>query len=180
MSIKIIEQEFHFAENRNNCDVRTVVPKELIDDAGQILVQPIRKIGGISAGDDIWVKIMSADGTEQLHRRLFTVKSSAAVRKAGMDARGLDIVVSTIEYILAPVRVDGEWQSFESAETESEPEPARVPERYVSGEGEQRWNPDFQYHEIVVGGQVVAHVPKGQKDRALAIAAGSEPLPEAA
>ena len=87
MTTKILPQEFHFAENRNNIDVRTTVPKELIDDAGQILVQSIRSIGGISAGDDIWVKIMSADGTEQLHRRLFTVKSSAAVRKAGLSDR---------------------------------------------------------------------------------------------
>lgn len=184
MPTKITPQEFHFAENRNNIDVRTTLVREEIDDAGKVFIQAIRGIGGISAGDDILVKVMNEDGTAQLHRRMFTVVKAGEVVKMVMDARGIESPARIMEYELCPV---DDWISFVIAETVSEPEPVRVPENYVSGEGEVKWSAGKKAWDVMVGGEAVATIARlpdeGKDDykaRALAIAAGSDPLPVAA
>lgn len=51
-------------------------------------------------------------------------------------------------------------------------------ERYITGDGEVRWNLGKKVHEVVLAGEVIASSP--DKDEACRIARGELPLPQAA
>jgi hypothetical protein len=183
MTIKITKNDFFHPEHRVNFECFTRVPREDIDDEGRALVSAIRELGGFIAGSDILVKVMSADGKRQLHRRLFTVLSTSTVQKTGMDARGVDRDILIDEYVFAPA---GDWVSYAvTPETPAVPKPEAPPEIYTPGEGTLKWNLGKQAYEVIVAGEVWTTVEriKGEKKdeykaRALSIAAGS--LPKAA
>lgn len=180
MTTKITPQEFHFEDTSDSVRVKTVVDKDLIDEA--LLLTHIRHFR-LGAGTIIKVQVMSKDYDVLLHTADFVIERAVETRKRIVDERGERTATITGYKVVQ----DSEWKSYSEAPLPVVEVPEREPERYVPGEGEIKWNLGKQAHEIIVAGKVVADVTKREgetkdefKARALAIAAGSEPLPKAA
>ena len=171
MSTKILPQEFHFEDTSDSVRVKTVVDKDLIDQA--LLLTHIRHFR-LGAGTIIKVQVMSKDHDVLLHTADFVIERAVETRKRIVDERG-ERTATITDY---KVVQDTEWKSYSEAPAPVAEVPEREPERYVPGEGEIKWNPGKKTYEIRVAGEVMA--TERDKDRALAIAAGSEPLPKAA
>ena len=174
MTTRILPQEFHFAETSNNAVVRTAVSRELLDDV-KIYLPHVRQMR-LAAGDRLTVQVMNEAKDTLYHQAEFLVIAAVETQQGVQDDYGSRLRPQTHYQIQRWTP----WKSSSLAPVEIAPEPERVPETYVDGEGEVKWNPGRRVHEIVVAGSVVATVPQGEKDRALRIAAGSEPLPVAA
>lgn len=169
--IKITPQEFHFEDTASSVRVKTAVARDLIKEA--LLLPHIRHFR-LAAGTVIKVQCMSKDYDVLYHSADFVITRAVETRKRIVDETG-ERTATIMEYEVAQ---DTDWKAWPNAPVETEAEPERVPERYVPGEGEIRWNPGKKTYEIVVAGQVLAE--ERDKDKALAMAAGSLPLPEAA
>lgn len=185
---KILSTMFFPHEPRGNYECVTSLPRELIDDKGRALVKGVDDLfsgdeNGIPAGSDILVKVLNAEGDRLLHRRLFTVIWSGKVFKTGTDLRGIEVSSYIYDYEFEAV---GDWWSSSEVTPVEEGPIAGIGEleRYVQGEGYEKWNPGkqtYDIHEIDAESKkdrVVA--TERDKDRAKAMAAGSEPLPVAA
>lgn len=59
---------------------------------------------------------------------------------------------------------------------EPAPAPKEPNERYVKAHGKVKWNPGKQKHEVIVNGEAVCAL--SDKEMALAVARGDEPIPE--
>ena len=168
---KIMPQDFHFEDTSNNVRVKTDVPKELID--GSMLLSQVRHFK-LAAGTIIIVQVMSKDRDVLLHETEFRLVRAVETRRQIIDERG-ERVATITDY---RVQQWTDWRSTDEAPPEPVAAPEREPERYVPGEGEIKWNPGKQTFEIIVAGEVLA--TERDKELALRIAAGSEPLPKAA
>lgn len=180
MSTKILPQEFHFEDTSDSVRVKTVVGKDLINEA--LLLTQIRHFR-LGAGTIIKVQVMTKDYDVLLHTADFVIERCVEVNKQIIDERG-ERWAKVTDY---KVVQDSPWKSYSAAPASVAEVPEREPERYVQVEGETKWNPGKKAHEIIVAGEVVAEITRGRhetkdefKARALAIAAGSEPLPKAA
>ncbi len=181
MSIRILPQEFLFQESLTPIQVQTTVPKELLDD-GQQLLQHVRHFN-LAKGTKITVQVLNEAKDTLLHEAEFRVTAAVESQHLIEDDYGSKSKPRT-QY---QVERWTAWKSSSLVPAVVEVEPERAPEHYVSGEGETKWNLGKQAYEVIVAGQVVASVAKNEgetkeefKARALAIAAGSEPLPKAA
>ena len=180
MTTRILPQEFHFEDTADSVRVKTVVAKELID--GDMLIPQVRHFR-LGAGTVIKIQVMSKDYDVLLHAADFVIERAVETRKRIIDERG-ERVATIMDYNIVQ---DSPWKDYSQAPVEVEPEPERVPERYVPGEGSLKWHPGKKVWEVIVGGQVFAVVERNEGELkeeyrgcALAIAAGSEPLPKAA
>ena len=180
MTTKILPQDFHFEDTSSSIRVKTDVDKSLID--GDMLIQHCRHFK-LAAGTIITVQVMNKDHDVLFHEAEFVITRAVETRRQVIDERGERTAIIT-DYA---VQQRTDWWSSEEASVVAGPEPERVPEEYVPGEGEIKWNPGKRAYEIIVGGQVIALVIRREvetkdefKARALAIAAGSAPLPQAA
>lgn len=181
MPTKIMPQEFHFEDTSDSVRVKTVVGKDQIDEA--MLLTQIRHFR-LGAGTIIKVQVMTKEYDVLLHSADFVIERCVEIRKQIIDERG-ERWANVTDY---KVVQDTLWKSYSAAPEPVAEVPERVPETYVLGDGATtKWNPGKQAHQIIVAGEVVAEVRKGEdetkeefKARALAIAAGSEPLPKAA
>lgn len=182
MTIRILPQEFLFQENLTPIQVQTAVSKELIGD-GEMLVQHVRHYR-LAVGTSILVQVMNDDKDTLLHEAEFRV----TVARDQMQIVEDDYGTKSRGKTLYRVERWTEWRAsaFAPAE-EADPEPERDTEAFISGEGISKYNPGKRVYEIIVAEKVVAEISKREgeeknefKARALAIAAGSSPLPKAA
>lgn len=180
MNIKILPQEFHFEDTSDSVRVKTVVDKDLIGEA--MLLTQIRHFR-LGAGTIIKVQVMSKEYDVLLHTADFVIVQAVETLKRIVDERG-ERSARITDY---KVVQDTPWKSYVEVSLPVAEAPEREPERYVPGEATTKWNPGRKAHEIVVAGSVVAEITRREdetkdefKARALAIAAGSEPLPKAA
>ena len=181
MNIKILPQEFIFQEGLTPIQVQTVVSKELLDDPKQYLSH----IGHfrLAVGTVILVQVLNEKKDMLLHEAGFRVIAAVESQIGVQDDYGSRVRPQT-QYQIERVTP---WMDTRLAPVEAEPEPQRIPEVYVPGEGSLKWNPGKQAYEVIVAGQVFTTVKRNEgeakedyKARALSIAAGSEPLPKAA
>ena len=181
MNIKILPQEFIFQEGLTPIQVQTVVSKELLDDPKQYLSH----IGHfrLAVGTVILVQVLNEKKDMLLHEAGFRVIAAVETQIGTQDDYGSRVRPQT-QY---QIERWTDWKSSSLAPVEVMPEPERMPETYVEGEGSLKWNPGKQLYEVIVAGGVVASVNRREgetkedyKARALSIAAGSEPLPKAA
>ena len=180
MTTRILPQEFHFEDTADSVRVKTVVAKGLID--GNMLKSQARHFR-LGAGTIIKIQVMSKDYDVLLHAADFVIEHAIETRKQIIDERG-ERVATVTDYKIVQ---DSPWKDYSQAPVEVMVEAAREPERYVPGEGEIKWNPGKQAYEVIVAGEVLAWIAKREgetkeefKARALATAAGSEPLPKVA
>ena len=180
MSTKITPQEFHFEDTSDSVRVKTVVDKGLIDEA--MLLTQIRHFR-LGAGTIIKVQVMSKDYDVLLHTADFVIERAVETLKRIVDERG-ERTAKITDY---KVVQDSEWKSYGEVPLPVSEVVERKPERYVPGEGEIKWNYSLKVYDIIVAGEVIAMVHRHEeenqdeyKTRALAVAAGSEPLPQAA
>ena len=180
MTTKILPQEFHFEDTSDSVRVKTVVDKELINEA--MLLTQIRHFR-LGAGTIIKVQVMTKGYDVLLHTADFVIERAVETLKRIVDERG-ERTAKITDYRVVQ---DSEWKSYSAAPLPVAEVPEREPESYVPGDGEIKWNPGRKAHEIIVAGKVFAEVTRRDgetkdefKARALAIAAGSEPLPQAA
>lgn len=169
MTTKILPQEFHFEDTASSVRVKTVVDKELI--VQETLLTQIRHFR-LGAGTVIKVQVMSKDYDVLLHSADFVIERAVETTRRIIDERG-ERSARITDY---KVVQDTPWKSYSEEVAEAPEIIEREPERYVPGEGGVKWNPGKQTFEIIVAGEVMATARN--KERALAIAAGSEPLPE--
>ena len=167
MTTKILPQEFLYEDVGDSVRVRTVVAKELI--SSDLLLPHIRH-NRLGAGTILKVQVMSKDKTILLHAADFVIEKAAEEIRRIIDERGERSARVTSYSVVQ----DTPWKSYAKASEPVVEEIARVPERYVPGEAEAKWNPGLKTYEIKVGNEVVG--TERDKDKALAIAAGSEPL----
>jgi hypothetical protein len=113
---------------------------------------------------------MSKDYDVLLDSADFVIEKAVETMKRIVDERGERTALVT-EY---KVVQDSEWKSYSKPVEPVVEEDTRVPEAYIPGEGEIKWNPGKKTFEIIVAGEVVGE--ERDKARALAIASGSEPL----
>lgn len=178
--IGITPQEFHFEDTSNSVRCKTAVLKEQFKT--DMLLRQIRHFR-LGAGTIIKVQFMNKDYDVLLHSADFVIESAVDTRKRIIDERGEREAVVT-EY---KVVRDSDWKSYSEASEPVNQEIEREQEEYVPGEGEIRWNPGKKVYEVMVADEIFAEVKKRDdesreefKQRALAIAAGSQPLSEAA
>lgn len=178
MSLRIHPQDFHFAETGNDVRIRTSMPRELLDDPKQYM--PHLRQFRLAAGDKMTVQVMNEAKDRVLHMAEFLVIAAVEANRGYVDDYGSRVNPVT-EYQIERITP---WWSSALAPVEELPEPARAPESYVRGEGEIRWNPGKQGYDVMVMGEVVATVLRQEGEdkesfraRALAVAAGSDPLP---
>ena len=172
MTVKIAPQEFLFQENLNPIQVQTACAKEFLDDNKMFL--PHVKHFNLAAGTVILVQVMNEAKDKLLHEADFRVIAAVESSHGVVDDYGSKVVAKTAYQ----VQRWSEWKSSELVEEEEVPLPEYKVEEYVRGEGESKWNPGKKTYEISVGGVVVA--TERNKERALAMAAGSEALTVAA
>lgn len=168
MTTRILPQEFLFQENLNPIQVQTAVSKELLDDDKMFLSHV--KHFNLSAGTVILVQVMNEAKDMLLHEAEFRVIAAVESSHGVVDDYGSKVVAKT-QY---QVQRWSEWRSSKLAEIEVEAAPEPDPEIYVPGEAVAKWNPGKKTYQIVIGDTVLAE--ERDKDRALAMAAGSEPL----
>lgn len=182
MTTRILPQEFLFQESLTPIQVQTAVSKELIGD-GEMLVQHVRHYR-LAVGTVILVQVMNEDKDTLLHEAEFRVTVAQDQMRVVEDDYGTKSRGQT----LYKVERWTPWRSSSLAPAEkAKAEPERDTEAYVPGEGVSKWNPGKQAYDVIVGGEVCATVARHDgeqkedyKARALAIAAGSQPLPKAA
>ena len=172
MSIKITPQEFMFQESCNPVQVQTTCAKELLDNPKMFL--PHVKHFNLAAGTVILVQVMNETKDKLLHEAEFRVIAAIETLHGISDDYGSKVRPQT-HY---QVQRWSEWKSSELVEVEEAPVLERDPEMYVPGEAEAKWNPGLKTYEIKIGDEVLA--TERDKARALAMAAGSEPLTVAA
>ena len=180
MTTRILPQEFHFEDTADSVRVKTVVGRDFINEA--MLVSHARHFR-LGAGTTIKVQVMSKGYDVLLHAADFVIERSTETTKRIVDERGERSAMITDYKIVQ----DTEWKSYSEVPLPVEDEPEREPEIYVPGEASLNWNPGKKAYEVIVGGEVWKNVVRldgenkeDYKARALAIAAGSEPLPRAA
>ena len=185
MTSKILPQESHFEDTADSVRVKTVVEKDSINP--QMMVSHAHHFR-LGAGTIIKVQVMSKDYDILFHATDFVIEQAVETSKRIIDERGERTANVTVYKIVQ----DTEWKSYSGAPEEIVESPARGPERYVPGDGRAVWNLGKQAYKITVletngEDRGVAWVFKLEgetkeefKARAHAIAAGSEPLPEAA
>ena len=181
MNIKILPQEFIFQEGLTPIQVQTVVSKELLDDPKQYL-QHLNHYK-LAVGTTILVQVLNETLDMLLHEAEFRVTAAVETQQGIQDDYGSRVRQQTHYQI----ERKSEWWSSSLAPSTIEIEPERVPELYVSGEAEIKWNPGKMAWNVMVGAVVAATIERNEgemkedhKARALAIAAGSEPLSKAA
>jgi len=168
-----LPQEFHFEDTSNSARVKTVVPKELIGpDALLLHVRQMR----LGAGTIIKVQVMSKKYDTVLHSADFLIQSAVETSKRIVDERGERTALLTDYRIVQ----ETPWKSYEEVPEQVSEEPGRIPEVYVPGEGEIKWNPGKKAYDVIVGDKVWTTVVRLEGEdtedyraRALAIAAGS-------
>lgn len=174
--MKILPQDFLYEDVGDTVRVKTDVEKDLI--TPELLLPHIRH-NRLGAGTIIKIQIMSKDRNVLLHTADFVIERAVEEVKRIIDERGERSARITTYSVVQ----DTPWKSYAEEVAPVMETPERVPEKYVPGEAEQRWNPGKQVREIIVAGKVIAELTKREdettdefKARALAIAAGSEPL----
>ncbi|HDZ39714.1 MAG TPA: hypothetical protein ENH62_15795 [Marinobacter sp.] len=164
---KILPQEFHFEDTADSVRVKTVVGKDKINQ--DTLVRHARHFR-LGAGTIIKVQVMTKEYDVLLYSADFVIERAVETMKQIIDERG-ERTANVIDYEIVQ---DSEWKSYAKV---LEPVPVveeGETERYVPGEAEAKWNPGKKTYEIKIGDEVLA--TERDKDRAFAIAAGSEPL----
>ncbi|KKN32008.1 hypothetical protein LCGC14_0818100, partial [marine sediment metagenome] len=124
----------------------------------------------LGAGTIMKVQVMSKDHDVLLYSADFVIERAVETMKRIVDERG-ERTATITDY---KVVQDTEWKSYSEAPAPVAEVPERETERYVPGEAEAKWNPGKKTYEIKIGDEVLA--TERDKDRAFAIAAGSEPL----
>ncbi len=180
MTTKITPQEFHFEDTSDSVRVKTVVGKEFIDQAA--LMRNIRHFR-LGAGTIIRVQVMTKDYDVLLHSADFVIERAVETTRQIIDERG-ERTARVTDYVVVQ---DTPWKSYSAAPVEEVSADTSAPEDYVQGVGVTKWNPGKRGFEVTVDGVSVAVVKKIEgetqvefKARAVAIAAGSEPLSKAA
>lgn len=182
MSTRILPQEFHFEETASNVRVKTVVEKELID--AVMLIAHCRHYR-LDAGTTITVQVMSKHYDVLYHEAVFKIERAVETQRQVIDERG-ERTARVIDYAVVQ---DSPWKSYSEAPAEEKPEIAalRIDETYVLADASLKWNLGKKAYLVIVDGKVEATVDRLEgeskedyKTRALAIAAGSQPLPRAA
>lgn len=168
MTIRILPQEFLFQENLNPIQVQTTVSKELLDNPKMFL--PHLRHFNLAAGTVVLVQVMSEAKDKLLHEAEFRVTAAVESMHGVEDDYGSKVKTQT-QY---QIQRWSEWKSSELAPIEDVPEIVAEPEMYVPGEAIAKWNPGKKTYQIMIGDEVLAE--ERDKDRALAKAAGSEPL----
>ena len=118
----------------------------------------------------IKVQVMTKEYDVLLYSADFVIERAVETMKQIIDERG-ERTANVIDY---EILQDTEWKSYAKV---LEPVPVveeHEAEKYVPGEAEAKWNPGKKTYEIKIGDEVLA--TERDKDRAFAIAAGSEPL----
>lgn len=110
------------------------------------------------------ISLVRYDGPVTAHH-MARVIEFAAVRVVAKSSKALELMP------------EGEITKVPKPEAEPA-SPAEPREEYVKAQGEVRWNPGKRLHEVVVSGEAVCGTP--DKDLALAIARGDEPIAAAA
>ena len=168
---KILPQDFHFEDTADSVRVKTSVDKDTINQ--DTLIRHVRHFR-LGAGTIMKVQVMSKEKDVLLYSADFVIVRAVEEMRRIVDERG-ERTANITDY---KVIQDTEWKLYSEA---SEPVAEVLelePERYVPGEAEIKWNPGKKTYEIRIGDEVLA--TERDKDRALSIAAGSEPLPVAA
>jgi len=166
--MKITPQEFLFEDTASSVRVKTKVPK---DDITTAMLLPHIRHFRLAAGTVIKLQCMSDDYDVLLHSADFVITRAAEALRRIIDENG-ERTATVMDYA---VKQDSEWKTYcENGAVESAPEPERVPERYVPGEAEAKWNAGRKLYEIRIGDEVLA--TERNKEKALAMAAGSEPI----
>ena len=163
----ILPQEFHFEDTADSVRVKTIAGKDTIDQDS--LLKHVRHFR-LGAGTIIKVMVMSKEYDTLLHSADFVIVRAVETMKKIVDERG-ERVANIMDY---KVIQDTEWKAYEEDGEAVLEESVRVPERYVPGDAVAKWNPGKKTYEIMVGDKVVGE--ERDKERALAIASGSETL----
>lgn len=163
MSFDILPQEMHLLND--NPTIRTRVPYTEITDA--MMIKRVRH-ANLSAGDHILVQCMNHSYETMLAETVYVVtmrQSHFVVRE--IDDRGN----KQGEEFDTAVAQKGEWWVLEQAGKEQAPDEPQ--ESIVNGE--VKWNPRKQVHEVLINGEAVY----GTKDKetALKVADGSMAIP---
>lgn len=165
---KILPQDFHFEDTADSVRVKTSVDKDTINQ--DTLLRHVRHFR-LGAGTIMKVQVMSKEKDVLLYSADFVIVSAVEAMKRIVDERG-ERTANITDY---KVVQDTEWKSYAEAPEPVYEAPELDPERYVPGEAEAKWNPGKKTYEIKIGDKVLA--TERDKDRAEAMAAGSEPLP---
>ena len=175
MSIKILPQEFHFEDTSDSVRVKTVVGKDLIDEA--LLLRHVRHFR-LGAGTIIKVQVMSKDYDVLLHAGDFVIERAVEVSRQVIDERGERTAKVTDYKIIR----DGEWTDYSAAPAPVDVMLERVPEVYVPGAAEIKWSAGKKAWDVMVGAEIwttIQRLDNEAKDdfktRALAVAAGAVP-----
>ena len=168
MTIRILPQEFLFQENLNPIQVQTTVSKDLLDDPKMFL--PHLRHFNLAAGTIILVQVMNDAKDMLLHEADFRVIAAMESMHGVEDDYGSRVKTQT-QY---QIQRWSEWRSSKLAEVEVDFVPEVADEIYVHDEAIAKWNPGKKTYQIMIGDEVLAE--ERDKDRALAMAAGSEPL----
>lgn len=105
MAFKIAPQEVHYVETNNNVSVRTMVPKEHLED-GTLLLPHVRRMA-LPADTEIKVSVMNSAYEVLLHTATFVVWKAVKTQKRVMDDDGRgERVVHLTDYLIAR---RGEW-----------------------------------------------------------------------
>ena len=165
--MKILPQDFLYEDVGDTVRVKTDVDKDLI--TPDLLLPHIRH-NRLGAGTIIKIQIMSKDRNVLLHTADFVIEKAVEEVKQIIDERG----ERSARIRTYSVVQDTPWKSYAKPTAPIMETPERVPEKYVPGEAEAKWNPGLKTYEIRIGNEVLG--TERDKARALAIAAGSEPL----
>lgn len=165
--MKILPQDFLYEDVGDTVRVKTDVEKDLI--TPELLLPHIRH-NRLGAGAIIKIQVMSKDRDVLLHTADFVIEKAVEEVKRIIDERGERSARITTYSVVQ----DTPWKSYAELVAPVMEAPERVPEKYVPGEAEAKWNPGLKTYEIRIGNEVLG--TERDKDRALAIAAGSEPL----
>lgn len=175
MTIRIKPQDFLFAENLTPIQVQTEVSKELIGD-GDLLLSHIRHYK-LAAGTVILVQVMNRDKDRLFHEAEFRVTVAVQSQQIIEDDYGSKARPQT-QYAVERWTA---WRSTSFAPAEETPVEAE------SAKGTAQWNVGKKAYDIIVAGKFVVEITRNDgetkedfKARAVAIAAGQEPLPKAA
>lgn len=176
MVARILPQDFHFAETQNHAVIQTAVPKELLDDP-KMYLSHVRQMR-LAAGNWITVQVMNETKDKLLHEADFRVIAAVETQHGIQDDYGSRLRPMT-DY---QIERKSEWWSSSLAPVEVKPEPERIAETYVGGEGSLKWNVGKGAYDVIVNSEVWTTVERHEgetkedyKARALGIAAGSLP-----
>lgn len=149
MTIKILPQEFLFAEHMNPIQVQTACSKELLDDPKMYL--PHLKHFNLAAGTVVLVQVMNETKDKLLHEADFRVTGAVKALHGVEDDYGSKVREQTTYGI----ERWSEWRSSEFGKTmEDVVEPADDVEKEV------KWNPGAQAYQVVKDGAVVKTIER--------------------